>query len=112
VSFEDLERRWDHLPAAEACARAWREPGPESGTWHRQSVEQVRQLLPLLARALDRLLVELDDAMPATDGRLWAPAVLVLEPFEECTRCRHLSPRHPGGGPCISYRCPCGGFTG
>lgn len=52
--------RWDALPAAEAVARAWRDPGPQAGTWHAKAREDVTMLMPLLARALDRLIVELD----------------------------------------------------
>ena len=47
-------RRYDHLPAAEAASRAWAKPGvnPE---WHREMRQRVRDAMPLLARALDRL---------------------------------------------------------
>jgi hypothetical protein len=64
---------WDQLPAAEAVARAWRDPGNPSkfGTWHRQARVDVEYCMPLLARALDRLLAELEHKMPSTDWRLW-----------------------------------------
>lgn len=64
---------WDGLPAAEAIARAWMDPGDPSrfGTWHRQARIDVEYCMPLLARALDRLLLELSDILPSTDWRLW-----------------------------------------
>lgn len=47
-------RKYDHLPPAEAARRAWSQSGnhPE---WDRQRKEDMRDMLPLLARALDRL---------------------------------------------------------
>lgn len=73
MGLRELEERWDDLPAAEAVARAWQDPGPrrKHGTWHPTARDEVRQLMPLLARALDRLLVDLDDVMPETDPSLW-----------------------------------------
>lgn len=64
---------WDHLPAAEAIARAWMDPGAPHrfGTWHRQARVDVEYVMPLLARALDRLLLEHADDLPSTDWRLW-----------------------------------------
>jgi hypothetical protein len=71
--FEELLTVWDRLPAAEAVARAWMTPGPAHihGTWHQQARADVEYCMPLLARALDRLLVELEDQLPSTDWRLW-----------------------------------------
>lgn len=73
MGLEELEAVWDHLPAAEACARAWMVPGPahKHGTWHHSAREEIAYLMPLLARALDRLLVELEDTLPSKDWRLW-----------------------------------------
>lgn len=53
------ERRYDHLPAAEAASRAWTSSGanPE---WHERAKAEVRSAMPLLARALDRLAAEAD----------------------------------------------------
>jgi hypothetical protein len=67
---EERMARWDQLPAAEAAARAWLDPGPQAGTWHRDAREDVEFLLPMLARALDRLVLELDLYPP--DPLLWA----------------------------------------
>lgn len=44
----------DHLPPEEALVRAWSEPGAAS-RWHWMCVQVVRDCMPLLARALDRL---------------------------------------------------------
>ena len=72
MGLDELMTVWDHLPAGEAVARAWMTPDPVAhGTWHRRAVEEVGYLMPLLARALDRLLRDLDDKMPSTDWRLW-----------------------------------------
>lgn len=62
---------WDHLPAAEAIVRAWLDPGPTAGTWHRLARADVEYCMPLLARALDRLMAELEHTLPSTDWRLW-----------------------------------------
>jgi hypothetical protein len=73
MGFEDLVARFDCYPAAEAVARAWQPIDPRRfGTWHRSAREEVAYLMPLLARALDRLLAELDGVMPSTDWDLWA----------------------------------------
>jgi hypothetical protein len=69
--YEELTQVWDHLPAAQAVARAWMQPSPAHGTWHRQARVDVEYVMPLLARALDRLLLELADQLPSTDWRLW-----------------------------------------
>jgi len=47
-------RKYDHLPPAEAARRAWTTAGnhPE---WDAACKDEVRNLLPLLARALDRM---------------------------------------------------------
>lgn len=73
MGLRELEERWDDLPAAEAVARAWMDPGPRRthGTWHPTAKEEVAQLMPMLARGLDRLLRELDGVMPGTDPSLW-----------------------------------------
>jgi hypothetical protein len=72
VSLRELEEQFDQLPPAHAVARAWRPLDPKRyGTWHKRSREQVADLMPLLARALDRLLEELADEMPGVNDELW-----------------------------------------
>jgi hypothetical protein len=73
AGHEERMAMWDDLPAAEAVARAWQDPGSPHrfGTWHKRAREDVAYVMPLLARALDRLLEELQDVMPSTDWRLW-----------------------------------------
>lgn len=71
AGHEERMAMWDQLPAAEAVARAWQDPGPDFGTWHKQARLDIEYCMPLLARALDRLLVELDDVLPSRDWRLW-----------------------------------------
>lgn len=44
----------DQLPPEEALVRAWTVPG-RNPAWHRLTVRVVRDAMPLLARALDRL---------------------------------------------------------
>lgn len=61
---------WDHLPAAEAVARAWTDPGPAYGTWHKLARADVEYVMPLLARALDRLVDDLADVLPGDYDRL------------------------------------------
>lgn len=46
--------QFDHLPASEAVLRAWTEPGVRP-TWHRQRQGDLRDTMPVLAHALDRL---------------------------------------------------------
>ena len=48
-------RASDCLPAIEAVVKAWSEPG-RVPTWHYNAKDRVRSEMPLLARALDRLL--------------------------------------------------------
>jgi len=110
MGLRELEERWDHLPAAEAVARAWQDPGPVRihGTWHPRAVDEVRQLMPMLARGLDRLLAELEDRLPATDPALWED---VVPAGEEC-RCGHLRRRHMYGYNCRANRCGCARFEG
>lgn len=73
MGFRELEEVWDALPAVKACALAWQDPGPRRkvGTWHPRAREEVAHLMPLLARALDRLLVELADELPDRHSLLW-----------------------------------------
>lgn len=70
MSFEDLVERWDQLSPKEACARAWLDPGPQHGTWHRQAKAEIGYLMPMLARALDRLVIDVD--VYPVDPQLWA----------------------------------------
>lgn len=114
MSFDDLLAVWDHLPAAEAVARAWLDPGPKSGTWHQHARRDVAEILPLLARALDRLLVELEDTLPSTDPDLWAaePLLATVACAEVSCRCGHLYRRHAGGGArCRARDCSCSRFA-
>ena len=50
-------RMYDHLPAEEAAVRAWTVAG-RSPELHRKQQQEVRDRMPLLARALDRLVNE------------------------------------------------------
>lgn len=50
--------KYDDLPVEEALWRAWNDPGSHSVqrlTWHAYRRKDVRDNMPLLARALDRL---------------------------------------------------------
>lgn len=47
-------RKFDHLPPVEAVWRAWTDPGPNV-EWHNRAKQQVQDAMPLLARALDRV---------------------------------------------------------
>lgn len=65
-------RQYDGLDAVDAVAAAWTRPGP-SPEWHEQSRARVRQVMPLLARALDRLAEEAAaeaSRLAALDARL------------------------------------------
>jgi len=46
--------KFDGLPPEEALARAWSQPGSHP-RWHRLTQQVVRDCMPLVARALDRL---------------------------------------------------------
>lgn len=46
--------KYDDLPVLEALWYAWNEPGNHL-TWHAYCRKEVRDKMPLLARALDRL---------------------------------------------------------
>jgi hypothetical protein len=50
-------RSLDHLAPRDAAVRAWTDPGPHP-PWHRKMQAEVRDSMPLLARALDRLTAE------------------------------------------------------
>jgi hypothetical protein len=50
-------RSLDHLGPLDAVVRAWTDPGPHP-QWHRKMQAEVRDSMPLLARALDRLTAE------------------------------------------------------
>jgi hypothetical protein len=82
--FTDLVERWDKLPAAEAAARAWLDPGPQHGTWHPQAKAEVEFLMPMLARAMDRLVLELD--LHPADWRLWEDVLPVVPSLHQPTR--------------------------
>lgn len=56
MSDEGL-RQYDDLSAAEAVARAWGDPG-RYPTWHHRMQQIVRKQMPVLARALDRIVEE------------------------------------------------------
>ena len=112
--LEQLLTVWDHLPPAEAVARAWADPGPKRGTWHVHARRDVRDLMPLLGRALDRLLEELVDQLPSTDPDLWAdlPILATVSCRDVSCRCGHLHRRHTAGGrQCRARECGCLGFV-
>lgn len=111
--LEQLLGVWDDLPADEAVARAWMEPSPAQGTWHRHARRDVADLMPLLARALDRLLVELEDKLPVPDPALWAelPQLATVACKAVSCRCGHLHVRHARGGRCRARECRCSAFS-
>lgn len=114
MSFDELMAAFDHLPADEAVARAWRDPGPRAGSWHKMARRDVSELMPLLARALDRLLHDLDDKMPNTDERLWAelPVLATVGCDDVSCRCGHLRRRHQAAtGLCRARDCRCSRFS-
>lgn len=49
--------KYDDLPPAEALKEAWLNPGRHPG-WHHKNKAQVRQLMPLVARAIERIVKE------------------------------------------------------
>lgn len=61
------EQRYDHLPAAEAVRAAWTQPGLNPA-WHAEAQQVVRDAMPLVARALERLAAEERDAPPRMFG--------------------------------------------
>lgn len=56
VTEEGLQT-FDHLPANEAVLAAWLYAG-NNPTWHHRMQQIVRAQMPVLARALDRLIEE------------------------------------------------------
>lgn len=52
VTEEGLQQ-YDGLPPGGAILLAWTDPG-ENPRWHRKMQDQVREQMPVLARALDR----------------------------------------------------------
>ena len=50
-------RQYDNLEPAEAVLRAWNTPGPRPD-WHAKAQKKVREAMPVLARALDRMASE------------------------------------------------------
>jgi hypothetical protein len=46
--------QYDGLEPLDAVIKAWTEPGPHPA-WHEETKRVVRDAMPLLARALDRL---------------------------------------------------------
>ena len=56
VTVEGL-KQFDNLPAAQAVFKAWTIPG-RNKYWHWRTRGIVRDTMPLLARALDRLSYE------------------------------------------------------
>ena len=51
---EEGLKQFDNLPPAEAILAAWNTPGPEP-IWHEEAKRLVRNLMPVMARAIDRL---------------------------------------------------------
>lgn len=70
TTYEDIVIRWDKLPAADAVARAWQDPGPRHGTWHASARREIERLMPMLAQHLDRLREELE-LPPVVEWELW-----------------------------------------
>jgi hypothetical protein len=62
VTQEGLEQ-FDHLPPLMAVALAWSYPG-KYPTWHYRMQQIVRAHMPVLGRALDRLVSDLDNNKP------------------------------------------------
>lgn len=56
MTKEGLEQ-FDGLTAIEAVTKAWSEPG-DFPTWHYRMQQVVRKTMPVLGRALDRLVEE------------------------------------------------------
>ena len=48
---------YDRIPVTNAIYKAWVEPGDNPG-WHAQMKNEVRSAMPLLGRALDRMVTE------------------------------------------------------
>jgi hypothetical protein len=72
MGFAELTEQFDQLPAMVAVARAWKPLDPRRyGTWHEAARVIVADRMPLLARALDRLLVDLADELPGQNDELW-----------------------------------------
>jgi hypothetical protein len=87
MGFAELTEQFDHLPPAHAAARAWRPLDPRRfGTWHENARRNVADLMPLLARALDRLLVELEDELPGVNDELWRELAEIARPAERGSR--------------------------
>lgn len=55
----DNIKKYDHLPAEQAIIRAWTE-GEPSPRWHALAIRDVHNAMPLLARAVDRLVAKFD----------------------------------------------------
>jgi hypothetical protein len=49
--------KYDHLDAADAVINAWLDPG-DNPVWHRVMQKELHETMPLLARAIERLVEE------------------------------------------------------
>lgn len=56
-------RKYDHLPPVEAIVQAWTIEGPQP-LYHNAAKNAVAQAMPLLARAIERLVKETHDHKP------------------------------------------------
>lgn len=56
-------RKYDHLPPVEAIVQAWTIKGPQP-LYHVRAKGVVAQTMPLLARAIERLVKETHDHKP------------------------------------------------
>lgn len=54
-------RQYDNMPAIEAVAKAWNVPGRHPRA-HEQAKREVKDAMPLLYRALERLIEEQNNA--------------------------------------------------
>ena len=56
-------RKFDHLPPAEAVIAAWTSTG-SNPSWGEAAIAETRAAMPLLARALDRLVQQQSSPTP------------------------------------------------
>ena len=59
IADPDSLRKYDHLPPREAVVEAWVNVGDSPG-WHAAAMCHVANVMPLLARAIERLALEVD----------------------------------------------------
>jgi hypothetical protein len=83
ASFEpEGLKQYDHLPPDQAIVRAWTEGGP-SPRWHALAIRDVVNVMPLLARAVERLVERAEqqqqviEALSTLDGTMEARVSLL-----------------------------------